>query len=451
MTAVPVEIIQMICSHLSPVQESELTTDHHIHRITLVNICLASRTFNHVARRFLYHTVEFDNTTTDLTSWLLLGTLARSPDARYLVRRLQTSVNKDLIEQYDPDDVVDTRAFDMPHPDLLPAINKVELPSELQDRLRRSIRERLQDAEHALLLCLCTNLESWSTVVICGMLDSILFDVVRALISSHSTHHSPLNGRPLQHVREVEMSFDDDEYRVEIGSLADIFSIPDLETFRGQELFAALTHQRLPPALKSTVKRVYLEISHVDAPGVEHILIACPQLETLSIEWISPVFTVAEISAVQYDVIGRALNQHGPMLREVNLSTPDSRPSNYNHKRLGSLRNMASLRQLAVPYVALFGNVPMETKPSAGFLSEALPLSLEILTIHDASNYCEPNDEIDLDEQLLVLMHHALFTQLSAITLYCYERFAYPLQLAEWNEIKENDSVVLERGPLKAI
>ncbi|KAK5123401.1 hypothetical protein LTR85_002833 [Meristemomyces frigidus] len=289
----------------------------------------------------------------------------------------------------------------------LEAVDHLHISTKLKHDLQAGLREGLGDAERALLLWLCTKLEIWRTYCPFEVDESLVFAVIREATSNQSLGGGP-RPRPLQHLREV--SINETESSRDLADLADVLMLPALVTFRGRMLRCDEC-TALPESLQSKVKRIYLNHSLLDGMGSAKVLIACPDLETLSVQWGG---SIVGKCWVEYDKMGEALRQHGTKLKNLRLDPeedlmPDDDPDVC--PPLGSLKALTSLRLFSAPHAALFGGCEVTRLNSPEWLRETLPVSLRTLEFPDANDEEAP----DLYERLLEVMRDKQFEELSTI------------------------------------
>ncbi|KAK7408887.1 hypothetical protein QQX98_008948 [Neonectria punicea] len=132
-----------------------------------------------------------------------------------------------------------------------------------------------------------------------------------------------------------------------------------------------------------------LKESIVDASGLQHILTRCKNILNLTIQlgdarregWDRE----EDSWQVDLDQFSRVLRKHGRGLTQLDLHTVEYQASNGSEGRLGSLRELSSLKHLGVTKVDLLGT-PYERASQVGpedlSLQSALPQSLETLHLH---------------------------------------------------------------------
>lgn len=440
MAQLPEELLSQICSYLRIAAEPGARRDDRIKLSTLASVSLASRALSRAARPHLYRTLSIDSCDYCARSRPIISALLQRPETARLVQHLHTETWQTKAE------LRLTNAQPVPaqsalRTQLLAAAGSLEATPRSRRELQDGLREGLDDAEYALLLRLCTNLQVWKAHAGYAVQESLVFATVREAVANQALGGSPLTSRPLQHLREVEIRHGDTEGATDLSSLADILRLPALEKFKGHML-SCNESTDLPKSLQSMVKRIHLTFSLLDGSGLEKLLSACPDLETLSVQWGS---SIVGVSRIEYDRMGAALRQRGTKLKSLRLrpedavtldDNPDTRPP------LGSLQGMTSLRMLAVPYTTLFGGPDISSDQSPDWLRETIPVSLRTLRIADADD----EESAELDAQLLEVMRDEQFRELSTIRVHRGEPFSEDAQDAGWDDSESTKFwVVLKR------
>ncbi|KAK3626038.1 hypothetical protein LTR56_020050 [Elasticomyces elasticus] len=227
-----------------------------------------------------------------------------------------------------------------------------------------------------------------------------------------------------------------------LDRLLDVLQLPALRTFRARKVSCevhstdALANIKVPLGLK----HVFLEDSNADAIGIGRLLAVAPGLRTLSVYWESQDGLLLHSGS-----LGQALCAHGKNLETVRLGSvdPDEDTSGM-HAPLGDLREMASLRHLALPYAVLCSDEDAGGwfERSHDYLVRVLPHSLRSLDIEHAEWSKEMTEALasvqhegvvvrnHLDLQLLELITDARYVDLSLITVHRDDNFTC-LQEAE--------------------
>ncbi|KAK5717829.1 hypothetical protein LTR15_008670 [Elasticomyces elasticus] len=429
MAALPEELLQQVFSQ-QPVS-SDLST--------MANISLANRTCYRVVKPHLYHTLSLGHCSQTRRRRDLLQTLLQNPDTGTLVRSFyvegwEMEPTFLLPEVWRPEP--------MPHDlmsDALVAVDGAGLPISLRDPFRLQLAggvEDAPDAEIALLLLLIPNMRFLAISLVYYMQESLFMCMIQH--------------RPLHQLSEVNVEHWDTEDSSSMDGLVALLQLPALDTFRGRAIDCNAESSTLLAPVHSTLKRVFLYMSLLDDGGLQNLLLACPDLETLSVHW-GPE-TIGETS-IDYSAIGQALREHGHKLKSLHLTPEDvDFPEDMDiNSPLGSLTELTALRFLDVTYHALCA--AKDTSPD--HLRRILPHSLRTLRI-DAKDASSGEDDKEADEtnhfdlQLLEIMRDEHFGDLSTITVERGGTFTLSeeAKAAGWNddESGESGSVLKRQG-----
>lgn len=422
MSTLPEELLQHIFSNLVISGEPVARNEDGVKLSALANISLANKTCYRIVRPHLYNTVVLEGYTQTDRRRQILRTLLDYPDAREMVQKIHAGGWSTKADSQARNEQCNPAPDDLKSKML--AATDAALPASTRSRMLQELEEGVEDAEIALLLLLSPKLR---------LLDfSAAFRISQSLTVAVVQLAHPVNGqegelaRPLQLLSEVRVGYDDTEDALDVGDVAATLQLPALETFRGRMI--ACDHESTGAILKlkSQLKRLYLESSLLDALGLERLMVACPSLETISMHWGSAIVGASEI---EYTRIGQALRRHGSKLKNLRFKPEQAESFDEDIDRdspLGSLKELESLRLLAVPYAALCGARPA-TDPN--YLLRNLPTSLRTLNIADAEvpkvdeSDIESSDEDEedaddtnaLDMQLIQVMQDEKFTELSTI------------------------------------
>ncbi|KXL50384.1 hypothetical protein M433DRAFT_151233 [Acidomyces richmondensis BFW] len=435
MVQLPEEILPLIFSHFRITADPKFRRDNGTKIKTLVNLSLASKTFNRVASCILYSTLDLQD---HAQLRMALKTLLCRPKTAILVQNLHLSAwetKSDLEMRNEPS----VPAEDHLREQMRNATNSILLPESLRKQLRDGICEGVPDAEVALLLCLCTNLRFLHFITPMSISASLAMKVFQGKSEDQTVQEERL----LAHLYEVSVEHWDTEGSTNLAEITCLLQHPTLEIFRGQKL--ACTEETIfPPHFCFSIKRMYLEWSLVDASGLEKLLMACPNLETLSIHWGGATIG---LSRIEYGRMSQSLRNHGEALKTLRLRPENAESFDSNldtESPLGSLKDLKSLRLLAVPANALLGDANRrQLQPK--WLVETLPENLKTLRITDAD---DDDDEVEaFDVQLVELLRDQRFKELSTIRVNRSTAFTYTEDLEEagWDEESNKFWVILKR------
>ena len=168
MSQLPVELIELVSSFLRQDIDGdyEVTKESNRQRsATLLNFSLACRAFQQLARRHLYHTFSCDNAGL-VTPLRVLTCFMEQRKPALLIQDLHT----EMVECYPRAQHQETdRWGNHPRPGVSLQLCKLLLSLDMSEMLKEDIYEGLldgyDDAETAMLLCMCANLRTWRTHV----------------------------------------------------------------------------------------------------------------------------------------------------------------------------------------------------------------------------------------------------------------------------------------------
>ncbi|KAK4957501.1 hypothetical protein LTR10_005466 [Elasticomyces elasticus] len=416
MSTLPEELLQHVFSHLHLSGEPRARNEDRIRLSTLASISLANRTCYRVVKPHMYHTLILEDYYHTTRRRDFLRTLVQNPDTGSLVQLFYAgswSVEADYENTtWQPEPVPDDLKREA-----LVALDGAELPTSLRDHLRLALARGIEDAEIALLLLLISNLR--------------LLDISASFHAKDSLAMSVIQHRPLQHLSEVKVSHSDTEGSSSMDGSVALLQLPALNTFRGRMIDCNSESSALLAPIRSTLKRAFFTMSLLDAVGLQRLLVACPDLETLSVHWGS---ATVGISSIEYALFGQALRDHGKRLKNLHLKPEDAEvfdDSLDSDPPLGSLKELAVLRLLNVTHHALCGT----TGTAPGYLAQTLPYSLRTLRIADAQV-----DDEDWNEELLDVMRDDSFSELSTIRVQRGDGFTLSAEAKEagWKDEESN-------------
>ncbi|KAK4902213.1 hypothetical protein LTR27_001116 [Elasticomyces elasticus] len=436
MSTLPEELLQHVFSYLHLSGEPRARNQDKVRLSTMASISLANRMCYRVVKPHMYHTLILEDYDHTARRRNILRTLLQDADTGSLVQLFYAgswSLEVDYENTtWQPEPVPDDLKRDA-----LFALDGAGLPTSLRDHLRLQLARGVEDAEIALLLLLVPNIR--------------LLDISVSFHVKESLAMSVIQQGPLQHLSEVKVSHSDTEGSSSIDGLVALLRLPALDTFRGRMIDCNSESSTLLEPIRSTLKRVFFNMSLLDAVGLQRLLVACPDLETLSVHWGSA--TVGD-SSIEYRAIGQALRNHGTKLKNLHLKPEDAEvfdDSLDSDSPLDSLKELAALRLLNVPYHALCATTGTVPK----YLVQVLPYSLRTLRIADAEESSSVEDDEDsneeaflLDLQLLEVMRDNNFSDLSTIRVQRGDGFTLTAEAEEagWNDDESNNYwVVLKK------
>ncbi|KAK6436617.1 hypothetical protein LTR95_007187 [Oleoguttula sp. CCFEE 5521] len=282
MAQLPEELILLICVHLRPADGKRMT--RVLTTRTLLSLCLTSRDWYRVARPQLYQMLDFEDRR--ISSFRpAVRTLHEHPQFRGAVHELRV---KSWKKDHDIETVLLSEApllDDALHVPLDSLTLGLSDDDEL--KLRHGIRSGLEDADLALLLYLCPEIEVMSFVSSWESREFLVYTAFRHASTDPLLAASPdwdVVPRPLQHVREVAVTCRDTYERTEIDEIGPILRSPSLVTLKGNRLCVHGAHVPII-AVTTTLKHLILDITCADIGGIGCVLSTCQSLETLSLRW----------------------------------------------------------------------------------------------------------------------------------------------------------------------
>lgn len=413
MPSFPEEIWTRIFAHL----ECKLPTDHwwlYGSEVdcstlkTLVSLCLVCRDFRRIAQSVLYRTVPLNSLEGQETKYHFARTLTEAPLLGHVTRVVSL------------DDTFPDHGFDKK--EILNTVKKCpSIPTKLGMHLQRFgfSSRRTQEGFAVLMLAFMPQVQFVDCTIHCdsGLLPWVLSGNLENEYAADEDEDDPeyldaLEGQDpewknlatapseqtwlpcLKHVRL--RTGDATEGTTGMSRIEAILLHPHLETLRllgfdwtGHEALQMKWNDRM-----CNLESLQLKESIVDERGLQQILTRCRKLVRLSIElgdsrregWDRPEDSW-EVDLYRF---GQLLREHGRNLIELELHTEEYQAANSTDGRLGSLRELSSLKHLRVTKVDLLGSAyerTSEAYPEKLSLEDALPRSLERLYLHFEDNY----------------------------------------------------------------
>lgn len=378
----PEELLELIFSYFKP---SEDLLDGTIDKCsnppkeredseTLAYICLVSKQCCRLAQPYLYHTIHLvaGNSPYDGSNKLqrLVRTLVYQPVfASYVVKLCVDGV---FLE----DAWGERDAWDLSYEDAIDSSYAFDQDDVSRQDLLDNLRHGTSGAHTALLLAMCQDAQSMRITLPeshYGFTGRVLFHAGRG--SDPSVESKSL---ALSYLKVLALQNSDDE-SIPLSDFANLFSLPKLEVFRGYGIDCTADDSQYD-IFASNLTRIDLWHCLVDAEGLRVILQACPKLEDIAITWGDELLGVCEIN---FNDIGRHLEQYGKSLRNVTFDTTQAECDYGGRGGLGDLSSMESLKILSVPAdVLVGGHVRTEV---------FLPTSLECLDL-DLAGFLQDED-----------------------------------------------------------
>lgn len=415
MARLPEEMLELIFTFLRPVIKGPEwgCYDRNVPLYkTLASICIASKACRRIATPILYHSVELpgpapleihNNTPVELIA----------ERSRWNAKLLYRSVLRDLtlatcihelkIESCGAENI--TRAaylakhkhFNRLNEEDLERVKQAYKGRHLEYAFKQPLRERVDvgahplegslhgewdDAEVALLIVLCQNLE-YLEITFCSMMR---ISLPWRAIKGEVEHHDSGSFSRLREIkfREITPETSHGIYFY-IAHLRPLFSLPSLRTFRGKCF--KLSTLGSPP-YTSFITSLHIQGSSMSSnENFKLMLIACPCLEEFeySEQWSADAEPRFDMTEAYED-----LRTHGSLVQKLSWFT-------FNRQGApDGLREVSSLRHLCMPQGMLFGEAQdMITAEDVPELTETLPTLVERLDI-SLSRYITYWDNMDL-------------------------------------------------------
>ena len=430
MARLPPELIDLIFGYL--LLDLDGTPNHEFTGVlnlerstTLLKFGVACRAFYALALPHVYHKFGCDHRG-PITPLRVLECFMEQPKQALLIHEFHTEMVENLPrEQHQPADRWHPYTRPGPSLQLCTSLISLDIPDKLKQHLYDGLRDGYDDAETAMLLCLCENLRIWKTHTgdmppqslthssyddeedFKEFKDSLPNKVIRGARSPGS--------RLLQQLFEVHVQFnspeDPDPYYQTFENVYDILMLPSLRRLTLRRF--ALWHDfRSNPAVQSTIEYLCLEESWLDASGLVTLLKTCPRLKTLSIHRKDLAVCRPETiywHPITHSGIGDVLRQDGTNLTMFEWDYDD--PGHL--QQIGSLASLTSLQTLTIRHGALI--IEFFVKMFDTHLKNILPTSLETLNVIMSH---QPNNHQSLFiSQLPQLMEDHKFERLSKIEL----------------------------------
>ncbi|KAI1134102.1 hypothetical protein F5Y05DRAFT_399687 [Hypoxylon sp. FL0543] len=399
--------------------------------IPLARLCSLSKHLRELAEPLLYHTIPDQGVKTRTR---LLRTLTQRPDLAEAVRAI------DLDWKDVPANVLQ---------DLFEARRgHLNLPENVETQLSDALRAGNAGAEVILILSVLPNiklLEFACNHDAVAMVTRFFGDIAGSLEEQSGQK------RPLSQLKELRLRHWDTEGATMIADVDDML-LPTVRILRGW----AMNWEVYPGMLETPQRQLKLE--HIDlsdslcnAEGLANILSRCPDLRSLWIQWGSS--TVGGGDELDFTRMGAALRAHGRKLEELMLDFREEFTYDQGEGigRIGSLRELSSLKMLAIQQDVLVGDETESDEDSdsdssdssrhpALTLEQVLPASLEKLRLYS----CQPYEE-SLDEQLYNMIAGGRMKNLRKIRVTRTTPFSKDVKKFGWITWKRWDMMLAKR------
>lgn len=299
----------------------------------------------------------------------------------------------------------------------------------LRSGLRNGSEHGFEDADLALLLCLCTNLEYIDFEIPGAMYCSLVMEILTDSIRVPPTTARPM---PFRRIREAHSRDERVSMRTDVGQVNIFFELPALEVFSGEILSNKDGDRFGFDEFQTSIRDVTLYGPMLDADGVEEVLAACPKLTSFSFDCGN-----YDVSFdYSYTLIGNTIRKHVPNLERLAFIYDDELNSLAPNGALGTLKSLAGIKSLDLPFYGLFDQtIPLDQQQS---LKDILPSSLESFTcwITEAQRK-DPDMMAFLDAQLIQILSDAEFGALSTIRIDHDPMSEVDLSVVGWSKCKE--------------
>ncbi|KAK5693938.1 hypothetical protein LTR97_009555 [Elasticomyces elasticus] len=370
----PEELLQHIFSFLHEPANLQLLPSDRNARLglsTLVNIALTNKTYNRIVRPELYHTLFIQDDSPGTRPILFLKMLLKHPETRPLLQELYSG-----LWSVDPSPQQSRCKSDETSHILRTAADHAGpgIPALSWTRIRTSLgTPGTAQAAIALLLTFTPQLRVLAFSITGSMAESLILTALRDV--------------RLPHLSEVQVACEDQQDRGAMDGFIELLQRPALTIFRahGMKCEDDSTTALATSSLSPKLQQIFFEHSFLDAIGIARLLTSAPGLRTLSVHW---VLGTTRSSKIDFGAIGQVLRDHGTKLETLQLKTEDAASSLDSNSSLGDLKDVVSLRRLALPHHALCGleDGGEIAERSPDHLTKILPRSLRELEIRFAKD-----------------------------------------------------------------
>lgn len=422
----PEEVLANILEHLGfdhYLQTDDAPFDVVSYR-TLQAICLASRTFRQIARPLCYRAIFLGRTAQDpkfiARPSRFLELLSRHPEILTEIRGIRSGLNP---SPYLDDPTGEHRKR---HQTLLQSVRSLDMhgvfASEWIDafeRMRNATQGSFWGDENDIMnfiVCLCYNLEIWKLDEWGG----VSRWMTSKLLVDHQAQRrvaTPLQGLPLRRLRILALGRGsygvNGIWGMPVQTIAQFAALPRLAKLQLHRVGQAF--KRDVPYAQLGIERLALSAAHTTRDAIEWVAHSCPRLKELVIEWERSCRPLTFPGGQ----LGEALRALAPSLTHLTLrhgceNAMHVPPSAF---AVGSLRALTSLRSLSISSRLLVGQLLRHGDCEGQPLLEILPLSLEVLVIHDFLDLRDHASE-RVDEWVIGLLISDEFSALHRLRLY---------------------------------
>lgn len=427
MLSLPEELLQLICENLRPRHRCRDRTEHDAKSASLKNISRANKTLRRIAQSVLFYHLDFQK-----REWTYLrATLHVILDQPYLAA---------FVRKVSASDWVSTNDLDSPTESELDAAlataKNLPLSSECSRDLWRGLRGGLdfgyEDPELALLLCLCTRLETLDLEIPGAETKSM---VVHTMVDCTKLAPTTAVAIPFCQIREVYLWDVTYEGKVDVSGLKDFFQLPSLNKIHG-EGFDDYDGGFNLPNICTQIQTMNLIYPMLSAKALEEILSICPRLTSLTLD---KVYFVP-CNQLRYTKCGDVLRRCATKLEHLTTTTS----SYYHYLRpqgdiLGSLDPLTQLKTVNMPINWLFDY----TSPLAQQreLKDLLPDSLHSLRLCARSGALDsPSARDFLQAQIRAVTQDARLGSLSEVEINRDGGLRMTLMCSGWTRVWRHPS-----------
>ncbi|KAI1857458.1 hypothetical protein JX265_011193 [Neoarthrinium moseri] len=417
------EIILEILLHFSvPDEFAELTT--------LSQLCRSSKRLQRLAQPILYRYIPDLNPE---KRQLLFRTLLERPDLAQMVQ------------------FWDLQDCGIPRPELLSLVeavrSKLRLSESMERKLVSDMQEEKEDLEVSLVLLLLPNLQVMEISCYYGP-DNLKVGLVKEVKADQNrpcghVHH-------LMHLQEVRIRHGDTELCTRLEP-AGLLALPSVHSLRGWAVCWQDGEEKAEdeyPGVTLNLRHIDLSWSLCDSRALSRMLSRCPDLQSLQIDWGDATVGADDLD---FCAFGTALRKYGRKLEKLDL---DCRMAFCYEEgeatgRIGSLRKLVNLKDLALPQDILVGRVDDDndnsdddTESTASHsrilrLEEVLPTALE-----EVHFYSCQDDEKHLDDQILDIITSSKTKNLRRVTMEAREsNFHHDVSGFGWSTWRRKNKV----------
>ena len=420
----PEELLELIFSYLeisvsakvSDQNGSGFGGDERTKLATLASISKSNKTFHRIVASRLYKTLYLPYPCENFLE-IYLRTFTTCPALANYVKQVHV---RGWITQRtvgDRGQSIDTGWDDeQVLQDSLSVAACAEVGDDLLMPIRRGLNEDLPDAELALLLGICPNIETLDVILPEYFANTLVFKLMALRSSAEDAHLAPSKLRWLRELR-LQPSTPKALRRLKEVSRHTIRRV-GLEIFRGERLDISgfwLDRDLWNDEWPGTIRAFHLRNSFLEAADLESLLELNPNMTTLDLHWSK------DDRDVNLNRIGQVLRRLARNLSSLSLDwsfSPSRWGSDLAIGRLDSLRELTRLCYLKLPLMPLvWSNDRHDIEGSHGTMrsfAEILPRSLEKFVVLRESYPGVSDMEKQIESKLFDIVGRPEFSNLQA-------------------------------------